>query len=88
MNLLHTKIVDSSVISVVIYDVEEEVLAIQFLSGSVWIYFDVSLEVYDELISAKSVGNYFNHHIRNFYASKQYLTASEWNQHRRQSFHA
>lgn len=67
----------SSVIKFLAYDSKKEALAIQFHSDSVWIYLGVSLEVYDELISAKSVGNYFNKHIRNMYESERFAYGSQ-----------
>lgn len=78
MAYLHHK-PDSSVIKFALYDTKRESLAIQFHSNTVWVYLDVSLEVYDELISAESAGAYFNKHIRNIYASERFIIGSEWN---------
>lgn len=39
-------------------------LSIQFTDGSLYTYRDVPREVYEDLISASSVGGYFNREIR------------------------
>lgn len=70
---------DSSVIKHILYDIKKESLAIQFHSNTVWIYLEVPIDVYDELVSAKSSGNYFNKHIRNVYPSERFIIGSEWN---------
>lgn len=82
MTFLHKKISTSSVMRTILYDITHSALIVHFNSGTVWIYWDVPLEVYDGLISADSVGNYFNTHVRNFYNSEQYMTASEWKNYR------
>lgn len=77
MTTLSKVIESSSVIKNVIYFTQYNALCIQFKSGSVWIYYDVSIEVYDELIHAHSAGTYFNKHIRDFYTSERFLYGSE-----------
>jgi len=57
--------VESSNISSIGYDEENEILEIEFHSGSVYQYYDVPFEVYDELMNADSHGSYFYHNIRN-----------------------
>jgi lysyl-tRNA synthetase class 2 len=42
-------------------------LEIQFQSGSIYQYFDVPMQVYEELKAAPSQGQYFNANIRNAY---------------------
>lgn len=56
----------------VLYDSEEEKLTIFFLdTQTTWVYYGVTQEEYEELIGAKSVGNYFNHNIRNKFPCKR-----------------
>lgn len=78
MAFLHLKLENSSVIDLVVYDTKLSALAIKFKTGSLWAYLNVPIEVYDELVTAKSAGNYFNNHIRNFYISEK-MQASQIN---------
>jgi hypothetical protein len=71
MAFIHVRLEDSSVIDLVVYDTKHSALAIKFKTGSTWAYLDVPIEVYDELTSAKSAGNYFNNHIRNYYIAEK-----------------
>jgi hypothetical protein len=71
MAFLHLKLENSSVIDLVVYDTKLSALAIKFRTGSLWTYLNVPIEVYDELVTAKSAGNYFNNHIRNYYISEK-----------------
>lgn len=87
MTILNKKLTSSSVIKRVVYDTKLSALAVQFNSESIWVYLDVPIEVYDELINAHSAGNYFNKHIRNVYESEQYMTASEWTSFKENSTH-
>lgn len=59
--------VSSSNIAAVGYEEGSMTLTIEFLSGTVYQYFDVSLQVYQELMAAGSVGTYFSHNIKNNY---------------------
>jgi KTSC domain len=64
--------VESSVIRSVGYDVAASVLEIEFVaSRSVYAYYDVPLSVYEELLSADSMGVYFNDFIKDLYACQQ-----------------
>jgi hypothetical protein len=56
--------VSSSSIMEVGYDQESQTLEIEFLKGSVYQYFNVPLNVFDELINASSKGQYFNGNIK------------------------
>lgn len=58
------KAVKSSNLLSVGYDHENEVLEVEFHSGRVYHYYDVSQETYEGLITADSHGRYFNSHIR------------------------
>ena len=60
--------VASSVIAEVRYDDERELLEVLFHNGRVYRYLDVPPEEFDALITADSVGRYFNQEIRTRYA--------------------
>lgn len=57
--------VSSNAISSV--DYENGYLTVNFRDGTSYIYKNVPQSVYDELLSANSVGGYFNAHIRDQY---------------------
>jgi hypothetical protein len=59
--------VASTVIAEVRYDDEQELLEVLFHNGRVYRYLAVPPEEYDALISAESVGKYFNQEIRTRY---------------------
>lgn len=50
------------------YDIETEVLSIQFHSGKVYTYEGVPVSVYNGLIEASSPGQYFNREIKDVYS--------------------
>ena len=49
------------------YEARKQILEIEFQSGVVYQYLDVPRKVHEELISAKSKGQYFNSEIRDDY---------------------
>lgn len=55
---------DSSAIKSVDYLPDQEILQIQFVSGSIYQYFHVPESVYLEFINASSLGQYFSKNIR------------------------
>jgi len=59
--------VSSSNLDTIGYDKKNEILEISFLSGSMYQYFDVPLDVFNKLKRAQSKGKYFWRYIRNFY---------------------
>ena len=64
--------VDSSVISAIGYDDDYQILAIEFLdSQDLWYYYDVPVEVYNDLENAESIGTYYNQNIKGVYASNK-----------------
>jgi hypothetical protein len=64
--------VQSSVIRSVGYDAAASVLEIEFVdSRSVYAYYDVPLSVYEELVTADSMGVYFNDFVKDLYACQQ-----------------
>lgn len=60
--------VESSMIRDVGYDPKTETLEIGFNSGTVYQYFEVEQEVFDQILTARSVGRYFLDNIEPFYA--------------------
>ena len=62
---------DSSFIKAVIWNINTETLAVIFSSGSIWVYYNVPENVYEELASAESTGKYFNTTIRDVYQSEK-----------------
>ncbi|HEU4608763.1 MAG TPA: KTSC domain-containing protein [Chitinophagaceae bacterium] len=58
----------SSVIAHIDYDPEKQVLKIRFLSGAVYVYYDVPDEVYVRMSKAKSKGHFLNTKIKGNYA--------------------
>lgn len=63
--------VQSSNVAAVGYDEDEKVLEVEFNNGSVYQYSDVPMNIYDGLISAGSVGKYFNANVKNTFAFQQ-----------------
>ncbi len=63
----------SNVIKDIDYDDKTQTLRVVFNNGSVYKYLDVPEKVYRELMSAPSVGQYFNSHIREKYGCDREL---------------
>jgi hypothetical protein len=63
--------VDSSSIEAVGYDSENREIYIRFLDGRTYAYSDADKSTFDELLSANSVGSYFNRVIRPNFACRQ-----------------
>lgn len=59
--------VESSTISSIGYDYDEQTLEVEFKNGGVYQYFEVPENIYKELLNADSHGVYFSSHIRNEY---------------------
>lgn len=64
MNRIH---VDSSNISEIGFDKNSLTLEVLFVNGRLYQYFDVPENVHQDLVSAGSVGQYFNAHVRGVY---------------------
>lgn len=56
--------VTSTDINSVGYDVENQILEIEFHNGGIYQYFGVSGNIYEELMGADSKGKYFNMHVK------------------------
>jgi hypothetical protein len=50
---------------------ENGILEVEFVSGSVYRYFDVPQEVFESLVNAPSVGKFFNENIRSIYGHER-----------------
>ena len=59
--------VSSSNIASVGHDTSSQTLEVEFLNGSIYEYYYVPEHVYQELISASSVGGYFAQRVKNVY---------------------
>ena len=59
--------VESSNLASIGYDVENEILEVEFNHGGIYQYFDVPENVYEELMNADSHGSYFVHNIKGDY---------------------
>jgi hypothetical protein len=56
--------VDSTNLRSVGYDAEQQILEVEFTSGSVYQYFNVPVAVYEALMSASSNGTYHSQWIK------------------------
>ena len=59
--------VASSNLASVGYDTTTQTLEIEFLSGSVYQYYNVPENLYEQLMQASSKGRFFHQYIRNAY---------------------
>ena len=59
--------VASSNIAAVGYDAATETLEVQFLNGSIYQYYNVPENMYDQLIKEGSKGRFLNAYIKNAY---------------------
>ncbi len=60
--------VSSSDLASVGYEKNDQILEIEFNNGGVYQYDCVPLDVYENLISAGSLGQYFHQNIKNIYS--------------------
>ena len=66
--------VDSTTLAWVGYSADPGVLELGFRTGKVYVYFEVPLQTYQELLRADSKGRYFNLHIRNYFRVQEVRT--------------
>ena len=64
---MRLKPVDSEMLEYVGYDGKQKILEVVFNSGERYKYFNVPASVYDELMSAESIGQYMHKHIIGHY---------------------
>lgn len=57
-------LVTSTTLRSVGYDPIDHLLELEFVSGALYEYYDVPLDVYQGLKEAESHGQYFNYHIK------------------------
>jgi hypothetical protein len=62
-NISHTK-VDSSHVSSVGYDQEDQVLEVKFKNGTTYRYLDVSPNIHQDILKADSVGKFLHGNLR------------------------
>jgi KTSC domain len=63
--------VDSTTMLSVGYDSAQQILEIEFNSGVVYQYLEVTAAVFEELMHAESKGRYFNQEIRDDYTARR-----------------
>jgi len=63
--------VSSSNVASIGYDEETQTLEIEFLSGGVYQYSGVPIDVYESLMAAGSKGSFFHKEIRNVYPTSR-----------------
>lgn len=63
--------VSSSNVASVGYDESLRILEVEFLNGAVYEYYDVPENVYQELVSASSVGGYLAQRVKKVYGYSQ-----------------
>lgn len=59
--------VSSSNVAAVGYDVENQIVHVQFINGSEYIYKGVPQHEFDSLLNAPSVGSYLHRNYKNVY---------------------
>jgi KTSC domain-containing protein len=62
--------VKSSVVASVGYDPQQRRLEVAFHNGRVYAYFEVPPSVYEELVTAESVGKFFNENVKPHYEAE------------------
>ena len=68
MNRQH---VESSDIDSIGYDEKSSVLEIEFLSGGIYQYFNVSVNIYNNIMNASSHGKYFHEYVKDKFTFKK-----------------
>jgi len=59
--------VDSSNVAAVGFEEDSQTLQVEFNGGTTYQYFDVPQAIFDGLLSASSVGQYLNQHVKGTY---------------------
>ena len=59
--------VQSSRIAAVGYDRTREAMEVEFTDGAVFLYYNVPRETYIDLLTAASIGRFFNVHVRDVF---------------------
>lgn len=61
----------STAIDDVSYDSERQQLRVAFITGRIYVYHDVPIDAYVDLMNASSLGAHFNRHIRDAYEYRE-----------------
>lgn len=69
--ILTKKIISSSTIGRVKYNLDNQELTVEFLSGADYVYSKVPQKIYTGLINAPSAGKYFWKNVRDKYTTKK-----------------
>jgi len=69
--ILNFQFENSSMLSNISYDTNNNEMSVTFTNGKIYTYVDVDRRIYDELICAKSAGKYFNLIKSNLKVKKQ-----------------
>jgi hypothetical protein len=64
--MLRNPIASTNIVSIG-YDAANETLEVEFLNGSVYQYFNVPTQLFDQLMLSGSKGQFLNVYIKNFY---------------------
>jgi hypothetical protein len=75
--ITYTSIDSSSFITHATYSVKDSILIVNFKANSAWAYDKVQQLEFVKMVAAKSVGSYFNKHIRNKYHGVQLLASTD-----------
>ena len=65
------KNISSSDISSIGFEPQSQTLEIEFKSGGIFQYFEVSENIYNTLVNSISIGKYFNQYIKGQYNYKK-----------------
>ena len=68
---MHRSRVASSAITSIGHSPEDDILEVEFHSGRVYQYLGVPTPEYENLITANSIGRWFNKHIRDAYERRE-----------------
>ena len=60
-------LVNSSSIRSIGYDRSTDTLEVEFVNGSIYQYYDVPDNIYENFMVAPSKGQFFNTYVRNYY---------------------
>ena len=64
--MLRNPIASTNIVSIG-YDAANETLEVEFLNGSVYQYFNVPTQLFDQLMLSRSKGQFLNVYIKNSY---------------------
>jgi len=60
-------VMQSRLLARIAYDHDQAILQLEFRDETVYRYFQVPSQIYQDILHADSKGAYFNHHIRNVF---------------------